>query len=384
MDLSIPLELRQIQEAVRDFVLRELAPLEAAVDEANHIDDEVMSELRQRAVRLGVYGFNLPVEVGGGGVGPLGEVLIGYEVGRTSIALAEAVGRLPQSLAAATADQVEWLVKPATQGQLTVCVALTEPDAGSDLGALRTRAEFSAGKWSISGSKQFISQAETSDYILVLAVTDPEASLRKRFTVFAVDRENPGLAFTHRFRKLGWHGYPISAFSLDQCFVDESKVLGGVGNGFDTMMSAVNGTRLFIAARCVGSAQELLRLATVYANQRSTFGVRLSEHQAIEFMLADMDVEVEAARMLVYRAAWAIQNGSPDSRITTSRAKLYATEMACRAADSALQIFGGAGFMADYPVERMYRDLRGYRIGEGSSEMQRIQIARHLLKRIPA
>jgi acyl-CoA dehydrogenase len=146
------------------------------------------------------------------------------------------------------------------------------------------------------------------------------------------------------------------------------------------MMSSVNGTRLFIAARCVGSAQELRRLATVYAKQRRTFGSRLSDHQAIQFMLADMDVEIEAGRMLSYRAAWELQNGDPDARIATSRAKLYATEMAGRAADSALQILGGAGFMADYPVERMYRDLRGYRIGEGSSEMQRIQIARHVLK----
>jgi acyl-CoA dehydrogenase len=380
MELSIPVELRQVQESVRRFVDRELAPLEAFVDQTGEIDHEVMVKLRRRAVELGVYGFNLPEEVGGGGIGPLGEVLIGEEIGRTSIALAEAIGRLPQSLALCTPEQVEWLVRPAVRGEATACVALTEPDAGSDLGAIRTRARLDNGTWIINGSKQFISQAETSDYILVLAVTDPDAPLRGRFTVFIVERTNPGLHFTHRFRKLGWHGYQISAFSLDQCTVAEGNVLGGVGNGFETIMSSINGTRLYIGARCVGSAQELRRLSVSYAKQRSTFGSLLGEHQAIQFMLADMDVEIEAARLLVYSAAWQQQIKAPDARVATSRAKLYATEMAGRAADTAMQIFGGAGFMADLPIERMYRDLRGYRIGEGSSEMQRIQIARHVLK----
>jgi acyl-CoA dehydrogenase len=197
--------------------------------------------------------------------------------------------------------------------------------------------------------------------------------------VFVIDRTDPGLHFTHRFRKLGWHGYHISSFSLDDCTVGPDRVLGGVGKGFATMMASVNRTRLYIAARCVGAAQELKKLAANYAVTRQTFGQRLGQHEAIQFMLADMDVELEAARMLVLAAAWKLDLGERDARIATSRAKLYATEMAGRAADTALQIFGGAGFMADLPIERMYRDLRGYRIGEGSSEMQRIQIARHVL-----
>jgi acyl-CoA dehydrogenase len=380
VEFSVPLELRQIQEAVRGFVERELAPLEAAVDEADAIDPEVMAKLRKRAVDLGVYGFNLPNRLGGAEIGPLGEVLIGEEIGRTSIALAEAVGRLPQALSYCTEEQSEWLGKRAVSGEVTACVALTEPDAGSDLSGLRTRARLQQDNWVLDGSKHFISQAETSDYILVLAVTDSAAPLRRRFTVFIVDRDNPGLHFTHRFRKLGWHGYPISAFSLNDCVVGEDRVLGGVGNGFETMMASVNGTRLYIAARCVGSAQELRRRSAEYAMQRKAFGSLLGEHQAIQFMLADMDVEIEAARLLAYSAAWKRETKAPDGLLATSRAKLYATEMAGRAADAALQIFGGAGFMADLPIERMYRDLRGYRIGEGSSEMQRIQIARHLLK----
>jgi alkylation response protein AidB-like acyl-CoA dehydrogenase len=161
--------------------------------------------------------------------------------------------------------------------------------------------------------------------------------------------------------------------------VDDDHVLGEIGAGFDTIMASINTMRLYIAAKCVGAAQQLLRLARDYAQRRRTFGHKLADHQAIQFMLADIDVELEAARLLVLAGAWKADTHQPDVRIAAARAKLYASEMAGRAADAAVQIFGGAGYMADLPVERMYRDLRGYRIGEGSSEMQRIQIARHVL-----
>jgi alkylation response protein AidB-like acyl-CoA dehydrogenase len=381
MNFALSPELLAIQDLVRRFVSRELAPLEQAIDEADDVDPTVMSGLRQKAVEIGLYGFNLPTELGGGGVGPLGEAVIGEETGRTSMPLAEAVGRLPRSLTFATEAQRPWLVDPAVAGLRTVCVALTEPDAGSDLGGLRTRGVLEHGKWRLNGSKTFISNAETSDHILVLAVTDPGAPLRRRFTVFAVDRNDPGLHITHRFRKMGWRGYHISSFSLDDCVLDEDRVLGEVGGGFRTMMASINRTRLYIAARCVGAARELLRLAVEHANVRTTFGRTLSSHQAIQFILADIDVELEAARMLTFKAAWEVEQGLPSARIAVSRAKLYASEMAGRVADNVLQIFGGAGYMADIPVERFYRDLRGYRIGEGSSEMQRVQIARHVLAR---
>jgi acyl-CoA dehydrogenase len=381
LDFTIPTELRLIQESVRRFIDRELAPLEAQVDRDDDLDEATMLRLRRKAAELGFVGFNLPVGVGGGGLPPLAEVLIGEEVGRTSMPLAEAIGRLPGSLGFCNAAQRDWLLGPALRGDTAACVALTEPEAGSDLAAIRTRATRDQGGWRLTGSKQFISNAETSDFILTLAVTDPDAGLRDRFTVFVVERQNPGLHVTGRFRKLGWHGYHISSFSLDDCKVPDSHVLGEVGRGFEVMMTSVNTQRLFIAARCVGAAAELLRLATGYATERRTFGRRLGDHQAIQFMLADMDVEITAGRLLVRQGAWLAETGSPEFRIAASRAKLFASEMAGRAADATIQIFGGSGYMADLPVERMYHDLRGYRIGEGSSEMQRIQIARHLLGR---
>ncbi|MPZ25854.1 MAG: acyl-CoA dehydrogenase [Micromonosporaceae bacterium] len=381
MDLSLPLEFKHIQESVRQFVSRELAPFEQQIDAADELDPALMQELRRRAVELGVYGFNIPSELGGGGLGPLGEVVIGQETGRTSMPLAEAIGRIPYALTRCSPEQVDWLLKPILQAHKTACIALTESEAGSDLGGIRTRAVRDGDSWQLTGSKQFISNAETSDYILVLAVTDPTAPLRKRFTVFVVDRSTPGLVFTHRFRKMGWHGYHVSSFSLDDCQVGPERVLGPVGGGFDTIMASVNTTRLYIAARCVGAARYLQELATEHAKTRTTFGRRLADHQAIQFMLADMDVEIEAAQLLTLAAAARGEEGTRDFRITVSRAKLYATEMVGRVADTTLQIFGGAGYMSELPIERIYRDMRGYRIGEGSSEMQRLQIARHALAR---
>ncbi len=381
MDFSIPPELLEIKDVVRKFITRELAPLEQQVDLDDDIDPKKMYELRKLAVKIGFYGFNIPTELGGGGVGPLGEVLIGEEMGRTSIPLAEVLGRVPRSFVFATREQRKWLLDPLLAGEKTACIALTEPDAGSDLNGVQTKAVRDGDRWILSGSKQFISNAETSDFIVVLAVTDPGAPIRRRFTTFVVERPSPGLVFTRRFRKMGWHGYHISAFALDDVVLVQDHVLGAVGGGFETIMESVNTNRLYIAARCVGAAQELLRLSADYAVTRRTFGSRLGDHQAIQIMLANMDVELEAARLLVLAAAWKAEQRSSDFRIAASRAKLYATEMAGRAADSAVQIFGGAGYMSDLPVERMYRDLRGFRIGEGSSEMQRIQIARHLMAR---
>jgi acyl-CoA dehydrogenase len=378
VDLSIPTELVQLQESVRAFVTRELRPLEHDVDQADDIDPDVARALRMKAVALGLVGFNIPSAIGGGGVGPLGEVLIGEEVGRTSVPLADAVGRLPQALVFASDEQRPWLLAPALRGETTVCVALSEPDAGSDLMGIQTQARRDGDSWKINGSKVFISNVDTCDYALVLAVTDPSAPLRSRFTTFVVDRNDPGLGITRRFRKMGWRGYHISAFSLDTT-VTCDRVLGEVGGGFETIMTAVNSMRLYIASRCVGAAKELLRLAVEYTQNRSTFGKRLGDHQAIQFMLADMDVEIEAARLLVLSTAWKAENKAADVRISASRAKLYASEMAGRAADATVQIFGGAGYMDDYPVERLYRDVRAFRIGEGTSEMQRVQIARHLL-----
>jgi acyl-CoA dehydrogenase len=244
---------------------------------------------------------------------------------------------------------------------------------------LKLRGRRSDVGWVLNGAKQFISGADYADFIIVLAVTDPDAPLRSRFTLFIVPRDNPGFIYTGNFRKMGWKGYQLGAFTLENCEVGDGHVLGDVGGGFAAMMATINTTRIEYSARYVGMADELLRLARGYVNERRAFGSRLGDHQAIQFMLADSDCEVEASRLLTYRAATLADEGNPDFRIAGSRSKLYASETVGRVADRVLQIFGGAGYMCDWPVERMYRDARAFRIGEGTSEMQRIQIARAFL-----
>lgn len=381
MDFRLPHELDMLRDTVRRYVDTELRPLERTVEETDRLDDEVFAQLRRKAVEIGLYGHNLPEHCGGGGLSVLGQVVIGEEIGRTCMPLADAIGFLPASLGLVADHQRDWFLDPIVRADKTIAYALTEPDAGSDLSGLKTRAVRRGDRWMIDGSKQFISGADYADFIIVLTVTDPEAELRKRFTLFIVERTHPGFHYLGNFRKMGWRGYQLGAFALDGCEVGEDHVLGEVGGGFDAMMSTINTTRIEYAGRYVGMADELLKLALGYAKERRAFGKPLASHQAIQFSLADCDGELEAARLLAYRAATLADEDDPECRLAGSRAKLYASEMVGRVADRVLQIFGGAGYMCDFPVERMYRDARAFRIGEGTSEMQRIQIARLLLQR---
>ena len=374
-------DIDALVRTVRGFVETALRPHEEAVDRADDVDPALLRDLRRSAAELGIYGYNMPEEIGGPGLSRVAISAIDEAIGHTSMPLAEACGHLPGSLLFADESQREWFVGPLIRAERTVAYALTEPDAGSDLNALKTRARRVDGGWLLSGAKTFISHAETADHIIVLAVTDRDAPLKGRLTTFIVPRGAKGYAVDRRFRKLGWHGYHISALSFDECFVPDDHVLGIPGVGFGVMMATINNDRLFVSCRCVGMAQRLIDLAVPHARDRTTFGRRLADHQAIAFMLADCDVEIDAARLLCAKAARLSDLKHPDARIAASRAKLYATEMVGRVADRVLQIFGGAGFMADLPVERIYRDARGFRIGEGTSEMQRLQIARSLIDR---
>jgi len=379
MDLTLPDEIEMLRKTVRRFVRTHLAPLESEIDQADHIEPAVMARLRAEALALGLFGYNMPEELGGLGLSALAQCVVDEELGRTSMALGEAAGHLPGSLRLASRAQLEWLVAPLLRAEKTIAYALTEPNAGSDLSGLLTRSVRDGGNWTINGSKQFISGACDADYIIVLTVTDPAAPLKERFTTFIVERSNPGLAITRRFRTMGWRGYPLAAFSLVDCCVPDSHRLGKIGQGFEAIMATVNRDRLFVASRCLGIAAELLDLARAWVLERRTFGRKLAEHPTIQFALADIDTELDAARLLVMRAALHQDNDHPDARVAASKAKLFASEMAGRAADGILQIFGGAGYMCDLPVERFYRDVRAFRIGEGTSEMQRLQIARHFL-----
>ena len=382
MDPGIPTELLLLRQTVRRFVREFLAPHEREVDEQDHFPESLARQLRHRAVALGVFGYNMPETVGGPGLSAFAQTLVNEELGATSVPLSRTLGHLPGSLLFANASQMDWLVRPLMAGDSLITYALTEPDAGSDLGSLRTRAARGEGGWLLNGRKQFISDAGASDHIVVLARTAADAPLKSRFTTFIVSRANPGLVDMSRFKTLGWRGSELNAFALADCFVPDTHVLGEVGEGFRSIMATVNSDRLRVASKCVGLATRAHLLSMTYASERSTFGARLADHQAIQMMIADSDTEIAAARALTHAAASLADGSDPSFRIAASRAKLYASEMAGRVTDRAMQIFGGAGYTQDIVIERLFRDARAYRFGEGTSEMQRIQIARHAIRDI--
>lgn len=369
-------EITMIRATARRFVRERLVPLEQQIEEADDVSLELLADLRREAAALGLYGFNLPEAIGGPGLAAAARVAVLEEMTHTSVPLSEVFGHLPLQLAQADARQREEVLPDLLSGAKTMTYALTEPNAGSDLGGIRCRAEKVEGGWMLNGSKHFISHAETADYIIVLAVTDPAAPLKGRLSTFIVRQGNPGVVGMTRYKKMGWRGYHLNGFSLERCFVPDADVLGRIGAGFLGMMESINQDRILSASRSVGLSARAHAMACEYAQERRAFGVRLAEHQAIQIMTADNDVDIACARLLVTAAAQAMDRGDPQARIATSRAKLFASEMGCRVTDRVLQIFGGMGYMCELPVERFYRDARAFRLGEGTSEMQRIQIAR--------
>ncbi|MGN6304232.1 MAG: acyl-CoA dehydrogenase family protein [Mesorhizobium sp.] len=370
-------EVDLLRKTVRSFVRDRLVPLEQGIEDNDDVAPTVLAELRREAAALGLYGFNMPESLGGPGLPLSAQLEILEELTYVSVPLTEVLGYLPLSLTFCNDEQRERLLPRFLAGDIIATYALTEPDAGSDLGGIHTRAVRTDGGWRLNGSKQFISHAETADYLIVLAVTDAEAPLKGRFTTFLVKRGNAGVTGMTRYRKMGWRGYHLNGFTLENCFVSDRDVLGAVGDGFATMMASINNDRILSACRSLGIAQRAHGMSVAYANERKAFAARLSAHQAIQFMIADNVVDIEAARALIHRAAGFADSGSPDFRIAASQAKLFASEMGCRVTDRVLQMFGGMGYMCELPIERFYRDARGFRIGEGTSEMQRIQIARH-------
>lgn len=378
-DTSQDTELSMIRETARRFVRQRLVPLEQQIETGDDVELDLLAQLRAEVAGLGLYGFNLPESIGGPGLSAAAKVVVLEELTYTSVPLSEVFGHLPLQLTQANAAQRAGFLPDVLSGKKTITYALTEPNAGSDLGGLKTRAIKVPGGWTLTGSKHFISHAETADYIIVLAVTNPAASLKDRFGTFIVRQGNPGVVGMTRYKKMGWRGYHLNGFTLEDCFVPDEDVLGAPNAGFLGMMQSINQDRLLSASRSLGLAARGQAMACEYANERKAFGNAIGQHQGIQFMLADNDVDIEAARLLIGRAAELIEAGDPAARIAASRAKLFASEMGCRVSDRVLQIFGGMGYMCELPVERFYRDARAFRIGEGTSEMQRLQIARAAL-----
>ncbi|MFG1352760.1 acyl-CoA dehydrogenase family protein [Xanthobacter autotrophicus] len=367
-------------ETVRRFVLERLIPREVEVVETNAIPDDVVREMRD----LGLFGLSISEQHGGLGLTMEEEVRVVFELGRTSPAFRSVAGTNigigSQSIViAGTPDQKAKYLPALASGELIGSFALTEPDAGSDAMALRTTARKDGDHYILNGTKRYITNAPIAGLFSVMARTAPERKANS-ISCFLVEAGTPGIKLGLPDKKMGQRGALTCDVIFEDCRVPAAALLGNEeGNGFRTAMQVLDKGRLHIAALCVGIADRLIEESVVYAKDRKQFGQPIAEFQLIQAMLADSEADTYAARCMILDAA-----ARRDRRENTTRqaacAKMFASEMVGRVADRAVQIFGGAGYMAEYPVERFYRDVRLFRIFEGTTQIQQLVIARELLK----
>jgi acyl-CoA dehydrogenase len=377
-------EQRAVMETTRAFVHRELVPHEDEVERTGRLDPDLVGELRGRAIRAGLYAANMPEDVGGAGLDTLTWMLMERELGHTGYALQMlAVARPSRILLACEGDQRETYLLPTVAGERVECLAMTEPEAGSDLRGMRTRAVRDGSDWVITGTKHFISHADESDFVILFAATGEQpggdgAPRRAEITAFLVDTDAAGLTVRDGYRSVSHRGYSNSVLAFDGCRVPGSAVLGAVGRGFEVAGTWLGTTRLQVAASCLGRARRALDLAVRHAATRSQFGRTIGRNQGVSFKLADMQVALESASWLTWRAAWLADVGDADTAI--AMAKLHATEALAMIADEAIQIHGGMGLMDELVLERIWRDARVERIWDGTSEIQRHIVSRALLR----
>ena len=382
MDFALTSEQQMVVDTVRDFVERELFPHEEAVDRTGGVSAELGDSIKRKVIDLGFYAANLPVEVGGGGLDHLTFTLLERELGRASMALTVFWGRPSGILMGCNAEQRERYLYPSARGERLDALAMTEPGAGSDVRGMQCFARPDGDDWIVNGSKHFISHADVADFVIVFVATgeeDTDRGPKKLITCILVDRGTPGFDIRPGYDSVSHRGYHNCVLTFDNCRLPSDQVLGEPHRGFDVANEWLYGTRLTVAAMCVGRARRAFDLAVAYAAERNQFGQAIGKFQGVSFKLADMITEIDAADWMTLAAAWRLDHGLPANREIAS-AKLYASEMLARVTDEALQIHGGMGLMSDLPLARFWRDARVERIWDGTSEIQRHIIGRELLR----
>jgi len=384
MDFEIPENLRMMVETVRRFVKQDLEPISRQVEEEDRIPEYIIEKMKE----LGLFGLGIPEEYEGLGIGCFGECLVYEEISkvnacfRTRIGTNNGIGSQGIVLDGTPEQKQRYLPKLAS-GEWIGCFALTEPEAGSDAANLRTTAELDGDQWVLNGRKHFITNGNIADVATVFALTDKARKARGGITAFIVEKTFPGFYVGTIERKMGMRGSHTCELIFDNCRVPKENVIGGathVGQGFKTAMKTLDRGRLTLGASALGSAQRLLELSIDYAKQRVQFGKPIAHFQAVQAMIADMATQIYAGRQMLYHAACLRDSAQSAVVKEAAMVKLFCSEMANKVADMAVQIHGGMGYMKDYPVERFYRDIRLTRIYEGTSEIQRMVIAREFLK----
>ena len=382
MDFALTSEQQMIVDTVRAFVENELYPHEAEVERTDMVSDEVRAAIRQKAIDSGLYAANMPEDLGGGGLDNLSLALMERELGRASMALSVIVYRPSNILQGCSGDQIETYLKPTIRGERTDCLAMTEPNAGSDVRSMSTRAEADGDDFVINGTKHFISHSDVADYVILFAATGVEDTPRgpkKLITSFLVDKGTPGFEVRPGPRSVSHRGFHHSELVFTDCRVGPGQVLGEVGKGFDLANEWLAATRIQVASMAVGRAMRAMDMAVEWAATRKQFGQTIGRFQGTSFKLADMATEIAAADLLTLQAAWKLDQGTMTDQ-DAAICKLFATEALARVTDNTVQIFGGMGLMDELPVERFWRDARVERIWEGTSEIQRHIISRSLLR----
>lgn len=383
MDFALTEEQQMIVKATRDFVREELMPFEQEVEETGELRPDLLRELKRKAIEAGLYAANMPTEVGGVGLDTVSWVLYEKELGRTSYILHYGcVARPSNILLACQGEQRERYLLPTVRGERTECLAMTEPDAGSDVRGMKATAVEKGGDFVINGTKHFISHVDHADFVILFAATGEESTprgKRKLITSFLVDIGTPGFEVRPGYRNVSHRGYTNSILQFNDCRIPKSAVLGEVHQGFEVANTWLGSTRLQVAATCLGRAERALELAKQWAVDRVQFGQQIGKFQGVSFKLADMAVELRAAELLTLEAAWKVDQKTATD-MDMAIAKLKATEMLAMVSDEALQIHGGMGLMSDLPLERIWRDARIERIWDGTSEVQRHIISRALLR----
>ena len=386
MQFGLSDEQDMIVSTVRSFVENEIYPYEAEVERTGEVRADLAQEIKRKTLDLGFYACNFPEEVGGAGLCHLDFALVERELGRGSMALTHFFGRPQNILMACEGDQRERYLLPAVRGERMDALAMTEPDAGSDVRGMKCTARRDGGDWMVNGTKHFISGADHADFVIVFIATGEdmtEKGPKKRITAFLVDRGTPGFVIREGYCSVSHRGYKNMILDFDDCRLPDAQVLGEVDGGFAVMNEWLYATRITVATMSVGRARRCFDYALHHAADRRQFGQQIGKFQGVSFQIADMITEIDAADWLTLAAAWRLDQGLPANREIAS-AKLYASEMLARVTDATLQIFGGMGLMDDFPIERFWRDARVERIWDGTSEIQRHIISRELLRPLGA
>jgi len=378
-DLALTEEQELAQRTARDFAREKVLPLAREIDEKGKIPPALMREMAS----LGFLGIYVPESYGGAGLDALSYALVCEEINRacasTGVVMSSHVSLVVDPLLHHGSDaQKERFLRPLASGEKLGCFALSEPASGSDAAAMRTTARRDGDAWVLNGTKNFITSGASADLALVFAQTDASAR-RRGIAAFVVEKGTPGFSVGKLEHKLGIRGSDTAQLLFEDCRVPAANLLGEAGGGFKIALSTLDGGRISIAAQAVGIARACLEDALAYAKEREAFGKKIVEFQAIQWKLADMATEIDAARLLVWRAA-CLKDRGEDYILAAAQAKLFASDVAVRAARECVQIFGGYGYLTDFPAERHYRDAKITEIYEGTSEIMNLVIAEEILK----